>query len=758
MSLYKAIKAAGPDGRSVDVSGLKLERDAHSFSFNSGSLQFLTPVNGKTHGAVFSGSGIYTLAPASENERRQLVVSSLGKYDEKVSEPFESLLLLFTDNTFEEATAGKTVKTGEADTGLYEKFRKIQRKDLKCNLDMRMLAAMTNQGPARDGLFIAFIDSKKLPPAIAAVDPQGIGALHIYPASMRLGSESVGLFVSHERKGGFWYLNSSKQELASGAWKNPSLSQYADALHYKVSTNISGFENITGTTSIQFKALNGSLTALPIYLTASLKIESAKLLGEGDEVPDVKVVSDLDRMAIFSKPLVKDKEYTLELTYSGKRVLMDYGGVYTVGARNTWYPNLGTFTDKALYELQFDIPKNMRLAATGKLVEERKEKDRAISVWRSDAPLTVAGFNYGEYKATKQKEESTGMELAIFHGKATAGNMIHNVLADTVNSVRLYSSWFGNLPHSSISVTQQAELGFGQAWPSLVFLPYLAFVPNTSVMGKGANEFFNDLVTPHEMAHMWWGHEATARTYRDQWIEEGFSEFSAGLLLEMTQGVARSNEFWKTAGESITGKSPYGKLRVHEVGSITQGFRLATVSSREAYQVLAYSKGGYVLHMLRMMMRAPNDPNPDARFQAMLKEFINRYRQETVGTQDFKSVVERYMTPNMKQIGNGSMDWFFDQYVYGTQIPVYKSNFTVKKAGNGQYHIKGAVSQEGVSDDFKMIVPLYADFGKGNYVKFGAAPLVGNASYPLDVTMPIPQKPKRILVNAFYDVLSWPVK
>ncbi len=53
-----------------------------------------------------------------------------------------------------------------------------------------------------------------------------------------------------------------------------------------------------------------------------------------------------------------------------------------------------------------------------------------------------------------------------------------------------------------------------------------------------------------------------------------------------------------------------------------------------------------------------------------------------------------------------------------------------------------------------MIVPLYADFGKGRYVKFGAAPLVGNSSFTLDTTMPIPQKPKAIVVNAHFDVLS----
>jgi aminopeptidase N len=33
-------------------------------------------------------------------------------------------------------------------------------------------------------------------------------------------------------------------------------------------------------------------------------------------------------------------------------------------------------------------------------------------------------------------------------------------------------------------------------------------------------------VTPHEVAHQWWGQEVGFDSYRDQWMSEGFANFS----------------------------------------------------------------------------------------------------------------------------------------------------------------------------------------------------------------------------------------
>ena len=67
------------------------------------------------------------------------------------------------------------------------------------------------------------------------------------------------------------------------------------------------------------------------------------------------------------------------------------------------------------------------------------------------------------------------------------------------------------------------------------------------------------------------------------------------------------------------------------------------------------------------------------------------------------------MTPEMNLDNNGKMDWFFNQWVYGTQVPAYKFEYNVSSDGM----LNGKITQSGVSDDFAMLVPIYVDMGKG---------------------------------------------
>jgi hypothetical protein len=66
----------------------------------------------------------------------------------------------------------------------------------------------------------------------------------------------------------------------------------------------------------------------------------------------------------------------------------------------SWYPNSpkGGLGSYANYDLTFRIPKGMKMAATGMLVSEKDEGDQSVSVWKSEVPFTVAGFNFGKFK------------------------------------------------------------------------------------------------------------------------------------------------------------------------------------------------------------------------------------------------------------------------------------------------------------------------------------------------------------------------
>ncbi|HVR42505.1 MAG TPA: hypothetical protein VMS56_03585 [Thermoanaerobaculia bacterium] len=66
---YEAVRSSRPDGRSIAVSGLILERDAYRIELRSRTIHLLAPFGEETFGAVFLGHGSFRLAPALPSER-----------------------------------------------------------------------------------------------------------------------------------------------------------------------------------------------------------------------------------------------------------------------------------------------------------------------------------------------------------------------------------------------------------------------------------------------------------------------------------------------------------------------------------------------------------------------------------------------------------------------------------------------------------------------------------------------------------------
>ena len=173
------------------------------------------------------------------------------------------------------------------------------------------------------------------------------------------------------------------------------------------------------------------------------------------------------------------------------------------------------------------------------------------------------------------------------------------------------------------------------------------------------------------------------------------------------------------------------------------------------YRRLIYPKGAYVLHMIRMMMRDNRDG--DKRFKETMQDFVNTYRGKAATTEDFKAMVEKHMNPDMDAGGNQKIDWFFNEYVYGTQMPSYKLDHSFYTGADGTIVMSLNVTQSGVDDTFRMVVPVYLELDDGRIVFFGRMRVVGNKSEAAKVPLKgLKAKPRRALINYLDDVLASP--
>jgi len=771
---YQALRTLTLGSEAVTVSNFDLKRDAGTFHLHSGTVCFVTPVNGRVTGAVFAGDGNFVLEAPTAGEKKSLKL--LTKEDE-FSEKFEHLVLRFTDSTYDEIKKAGTAGAGGCDAGPFKDSQHTMRHKLKDNLEARILEDVLSPEPG--GLFCAFIHGKRY-------DGQELYIIDPHEAR-----DQVGFMTYDESKFGEW-----ASFPMSGERKNGAIGQPVRIEHQQLDTTLEKSGNLIGKAKTEFTAHLDGLRVVPFNLFRTLRVKSVKT-EDGQALAFIQEDKndDADFAVILPKPLTAGDRYTVTTEYEGKEaVTNEGGGNYFPVARENWYPsNPGAaFGEYASYDMTFRIPKGMQIAATGVRVSESNDGGQNVTVWKGEAPQTVAGFSFGKFKMEEAKLDKPEYLIQSFANQETPdwvegmkrnsssdvlptlgashtsevalGSMStiglnKKALAEGELAVQLYTDYFGPSLFKHMQLTQQTACSFGQSWPELVWIPICYYFDTTVRHQLGldwGDRGYWKVVTPHEVAHQWWGHTVGFSSGRDQWMSEGFSDMSASLYLSLIEkNPKKFITFWNDERELLLERNAQG-FRAIDAGPLTMGYR--TSNSRTGFDTtrrLIYPKGAYVLHMLRMMMRT--NRTGDQHFKEMMQDFVKTYSGKAATTEDFKAMVEKHMTPDMDVDGNHKMDWFFNEYVYGTQLPSYKleSSFDIGADGDVVFNVK--TTQSNVDESFRMLVPLYLELADGNTVYLGHARIFGNSSIEQKIPLKgLKTKPRAAMLNYYDDVLASP--
>ena len=760
---YTALRNLSLGGEAVSVTNYDLKRDAGTFHLNSGTVCFVPPVNGRVTGAVFAGDGTFLLVPPTETERKSLKFLTKG---EEFNEKFERLVLRFTDSTYDEIKKAGTAAPGGCDAGPLKDSQSVTRHKIKHNLEIELLAEVLSPEPR--GIFFAFIHGKRY-------DDK-----EIYSLDPNQDSSQVDFWTYDENKWGDWASFNFTEPHPKG-----TVGRTIHIEHHQLDTSLEKSGTLSGKATTTFISMRNGLRVVPFSLFHTLRVQSVTAQGQPLSFIQEDKNDDADFAVILPRPLAMGEKFSVTTTYGGKEAVSNEGGGnYFPIARHNWYPNSADFSlgEYASYDMNFRIPKGMKIAATGALVSDINDGGQNFTVWKSETPQTVAGFSFGRFKVEEAKltkpvifiqsyanEESPGWVNSLQHavsgdlpgqspmdmalGSMSTTSLNKKALAEGELAVQLYTEYFGPSSFTHLQITQQTACNFGQAWPGLVWIPICYYFDGTVRHQLGmdwGDRGYWKVVTPHEIAHQWWGHTVGFSASRDQWMSEGFADMSASLYLSMIEKDPKKFlTFWNDERQLLLERDAQG-YRAIDVGPLTMGYRAS--NSRTGGGItrrLIYPKGAYVLHMIRMMMFDGRNGG-DRQFKETMQEFVNTYRGKAASTEDFKSIVEKHMTQGMDLDRNHKMDWFFNQYVYGTGISQYTFHATTEATPDGKTRIKAELTRTGVPDTWKDVVPIYAHLSDKS-VRLGTI----SATHPsetIDVT--VPGKVDRLTINDFDDVLA----
>jgi len=795
--VYRQLRDIGL-GHTYHCENVTLPMDAGTFELKSGTITLLNSVNRYVTGAIFIGQGHFSLKPVTRIDKEEL---KRRAGSETAEEDFSEAVFRFSGGIYPQFSGvlGPQVEPAKEAAEVLLRWRNKLRHRHEVpegltqailedatidNVDADVMAAIYN--PKHPPFFNVYMNGKPHKDLRFFVRSR-VGAIP------QLNSPEEVALINCNGGGmddGIWYSQHSMAELRTHKASSEEDRRLFATKRYNIETVIGKNSHLASRATITFEPLIAGERVLKFGLLPNLRVlrvsdESGKDLHFIQE--DRK--QDGSFYAVLDEAPAAGKEHSITVEYAGDKVLYDAGeGSYYIDARESWYPNLNGFGEKALYDLTFKVPHSNVVISVGKLQGESTEAGFAVTHWVTPVPVAVAGFNYGRYVKMDFPDPLTHYNISGYYlpelpsslkrfqggafggdnnsmqGNALAGMapgaMTKYALDQARAQMQLCTFYFGKAPYDNLEITEQPNFNFGQSWPNLVYLPISAYVDSTQrwmLFGRINAKFtgFVQEVTPHEVAHQWFGHSVGWASYHDQWLSEGFAEFAAGLFLQQAVGPKWQKDyldFWERLRTRILEKNTFG-IAANDSGPLWLGLRLNSPKTEQGYQNVTYPKGAYVLNMLRSLMYADQSTsgNPEQAFIDMMHDFVDSHQKAPASTESFKAVAEKHMTKQMDLQQNGRLDWFFNEWVYGTGVPKYTVKYDVESEGGDKVKLKVQITQSEVDQNFAMLVPVFADLGKG-MMRLGQVGVVGNATRT--VIFHMDKQPKKVALNAYKDVLE----
>jgi len=749
---YRDIRDAKLDSNLViECDSLRFVRENGEFLFRAGSIFFYRPVDGRTRMAYFQGDADFRLTSNLIIERNQLNRFSGG---DTVRLQFKRAWFAFTDDAFEILSAAVkpsariiASKTAGEAAALRDRIREL----FSENIDARLLQDWVD--PGSDGFFQIYLEATGQN-FIFTVDPLEEEEISLVRYDRQKYTKRAGIET--------WFQGRPLFGSASAA-ENP-----ADIYRTDLEARIDAGEKLSVTADVRF-ACRIDRRVFHLNLSPYLRVDSAILDGtETCMVIQEEKEKDADLWIVCPSKLAADREYSLKLAYSGTGIIDDIGGDnYVIQARSVWFPTFyPALTDPAVFHIRYAVPKGLSVLSTGERARVWDEGNHSFSEWTSDRESVRAGFNYGKFARalnrdslceiecctnTKLSDDLTMLrrileenrdlqaELMLLPQELTTDRMGRNAAIESGNAYRVFAHFFGPMSIARITVSQQPQTGFGQSWPNLIYLPFTAFFEPSVLERLGIfRPIALEDVSSHEIAHQWWGHTVFTSSYHDEWLSEGFATYSAALYYQAAKGSPAFRGYMDMLNKDIRVRAEKGRL-AYELGPIWLGRRLNSLARPNGYRLI-YSKGAFVLHMLRMML-FDFETKSDEKFITMMKDWIAKFSGRIATTRDFKELVNLHFGRNM--------DWFFKQWVYGTDLPRYVWNYDLETAANGSIILKLRVRQEGVPQDFRMPLPFMINFEQG----YAATVLEVSGTEPVTKDIVLAARPKSIEPNIWFSVL-----
>jgi len=430
-------------------------------------------------------------------------------------------------------------------------------------------------------------------------------------------------------------------------------------------------------------------------------------------------------------------EYTAkpnELQVKGSQAITDAKGLYFINPDSTvkgkpvqiwtqgetqsssaWFPTIDRPNQKTTEEIAMTVPAKYVTLSNGKLVSQTPAgPGLRTDTWKMDLPhapylFMMAVGDFKIYKDTWRNKEVN------YYLEPKYAPFAKQIFGNTPDMLEFFSTRLG------------VEFPWNK-YAQIVARDYVSgAMENTSATLHGEQvqmtdrelldrEYSSESVIAHELFHQWFGDYVTAESWSNITVNESMADFSEALYAEHKYGQDAAdahNYRYRLAYLASPRDAAKNLVRFH-------------YNEREdVFDLVSYQKGGAIVQMLRTYLG-------DDIFFAGLQKYLTDNK--------FGNGEAHQMRLAMEAVSGQDLNWFYNQWYYGSGHPVVSIDYGWDAASKTQ-SVTIKQTQPGTTFRLRLAIDYYVN-GKPQRQR------VTMTEATQTFTMPLAARPELVNVDA----------
>ena len=314
------------------------------------------------------------------------------------------------------------------------------------------------------------------------------------------------------------------------------------------------------------------------------------------------------------------------------------------------------YSDFGIYNVSISLPAQFKVGASGMLQSETINGATKTVVYKAEDVIDFTWTASPHFVEIKEEWKGVQLKLLTYPDHVY---MKDRFLTTLKQSMDYMEEHFEKYPYPGLTLVDPPIHGlFSSAmeYPTLITTASLCFLP------EGVKT--PEILIAHEFVHQYFMQLVASNEQEEAWMDEGITNYYEGRIMDKFYGA-------KTSTLDIMGIQ-FGNIesnRTTYIGmdnpKIAENSRFSFEFTEGGYHSISYNKSAVWLHTLDGLVGAKT-------MDEIMKTYYIRWKFKHPCTTDFIAVVNEVVQKNHGDKFGPSMDWFFEQVLYGTETCDYK--------------------------------------------------------------------------------------